>query len=307
MIITLSGDNKYELKRRLTQLIAEHKSSNQDLTIENFDCAESNFEQIYDSLNNTSLFGTEKLIILRDILKLKELTENIDEIISKSIDIILIIIYTEVDKRSKLYKTLKAKTNFEYFSELDSSSLAQWIVGSVKDNGGSISTSSAKYLVDVAGSDQVKLLNEIKKLIEFNNSINKESIDLLCEPSPQSTVFQLLDATFSGNPRVANKLYEEQRAQNNEPLAILGLVSWQLHIFALVKSSKMKNSSEIAKRAGLSPFVVSKAIQISNNLTWNSLKNMIKRVALLEHTLKTESVNPDQAIKNLLLQISMAK
>src|SRR3546814_19438404 len=67
------------------------------------------------------------------------------------------------------------------------------------------------------------------------------SSDLL---TPQSTIFELLDAALSGNTRRALELYEEQRSMKVEPQQIIAMLAWQLHVLAVVKAAGERRSEE---------------------------------------------------------------
>ncbi len=69
----------------------------------------------------------------------------------------------------------------------------------------------AKYLVMRVGANQQTLSNELAKLLSYDKAITRQTIDLLTEQTPQSTIFELLDAAFAGNSKKAMELYAEQR------------------------------------------------------------------------------------------------
>src|SRR5690606_24141563 len=122
----------------------------------------------------------------------------------------------------------------------------------------------------------------INKLVLFDPHISRESIGLLTEPLPQSTMFQLLDAAFAGDNKRALELYDEQRAQKVEPQAILGMIAWQLHVLALVKTAEQQGITDIAKEAKLSPFVVQKSRGITRRLSLAKLKDLLNRAHKLD-------------------------
>ena len=79
------------------------------------------------------------------------------------------------------------------------------------------------------------LANELEKLLTYQPKITRDNIELLTEKTPQSKVFDLLDAAFSGNKKRALELYADQRAQKVEPQAIMAMMAWQLKLLALAK------------------------------------------------------------------------
>ncbi len=303
MITTLAGNNLYELKSRLDEIKTTFCDKFGKINLVNIDAEDASYEQIIDSVSNTSLFSSDRLVIIDNPNKNKMLSDNIEQVIALSSQSDIVIVLREIDKRAKIYKILKTKTQYQEFNTIDSHNLDSWVIEKVIKNDGNIDRSTAKFLIYRVGIDQIRLSHEIDKLITYDSQISKESIELLCENSPESNVFQLIDMAFSGNYSKTLELYEEQRLLSQEPIAILGMIIWQLHILAVVQASGNLSSSQIASKAKLSPFVVDKAKRILSKITKPQLKRIIRLVSDLDVTLKTESINADNALKQLLLEI----
>lgn len=292
------------IRKASSSLIDDFLKDNQEHNLIKVDCSETSFEQIIGSISNVSLFGEKQLVVLIGPQQNDNLIEGLDLLISNSDNSDVLIIYDSVDKRSKLYKTLKKESQFQEFFVDEKADISDWVIDQTKQTGGQITKSSANYLISQVGNDQIKLINEIDKLVCYEPNINNKNIDLLCEPTPQSTVFQLLDAVFTGNFRLANNLYGQQRAQNVEPIMILGMVIWQIHILAIVHAGKSMTNGEIAKKAKLNPFVVGKAMTVVSSMSRGYLQGILETVSNLDLSLKTKPIDADQAIKNLLLRLS---
>ncbi len=304
MIYTIAGNNSYMTQKASSKLIKDFLKDNPSHNLIRLDCAETGFEQIIGSISNVSLFGTKKLLVISNPELCDELITNIDLLLQKSDSSDVLIIYDSVDKRSKLYKTLKKESQFQEFYVEEKADVTDWIIEEVKLLKGSISKSSAIFLANRVGNNQINLQNEIEKLVNYEPTITNENIELLCEPTPQSSVFQLLDAVFSGDYNLANKLYADQRAQNVEPIYILGMVIWQIHILAIVSAGKSMHSSDIAKKAKLNPYVVGKAMTVVGTMTQGHLQRILKTVTNLDLSLKTKPIDADEALKNLFLKLS---
>ena len=148
------------------------------------------------------------------------------------------------------------------------------------------------------------LASELQKLTDYSPNINRTSIDLLTEPTPQSSIFDLLDAALKGQVAKVLQLYQEQRQQKVEPLAILALLAWQLHVLALIKTAGQRSPSQIASQAKISPYVVSKSQAIAQNFSLSELKDTIKKAADLDVRLKSQTIDADEALLQFLLTIS---
>jgi DNA polymerase III delta subunit len=305
MIVTLTGPNDHQRKTELKKLVATFETEHGNMAIERFDGEEASTDRMRESIQSMPFLSVRKMVVLRDPGKQKAFADaiaNIAEEVADSTD--LIIYETKLDKRGTYYKTLKKETDFREFGEMDTLGLAKWAVIYVQEQGGSITNVDAKVLIDRIGPNQQMLQSELDKLISYDPTISKASIELLTEPLPQSTVFELLDAVFAGKTERAFELYNEQRALKVEPQAIIAMLAWQLHVLAVVKTGGSRSSDEIAKTGKLNPFVVRKSQTITRKLTLEHIKKLIGSLLALDMQLKRSNLDADEALQLYLLRLA---
>jgi DNA polymerase III subunit delta len=304
MIVTLTGGNDFarssELKKLVTAFIAEHT----DMAIERFDGEEADVANMRGALSSLPFLTARKMVVLREPGKQKAFVEHIDAVLHDVADSTdLIIVEPKLDKRSSYYKTLKKETDFREYNDLDGNGLAAWAAGYVKEKGGSLSAGDARLLVDRIGPNQQLLAAELGKLLAYDPAITRQSIELLVEPLPQSTVFELLDAAFAGKAARTMELYREQRALKVEPQAIIAMLAWQLHVLAIVASAGTRSPEAIAREGKLNPYVVRKTQALAHNLSLERVKDMIDGLLTLDCKLKSVSIDADEALQLYLLQL----
>ena len=249
--------------------------------------------------------AARKLVVLRRPSVNKQFTENIEYVAERCAESNEVIIFEpKLDKRTSYYKQLKKLGNFNEYSQSDTRDLPSWIAQYVKHEGGMISFTDARYLVDRVGPNQQLLARELDKLMVYDPQITRQSIELLCEPTPQSTIFQLLDAAFAGDAKRAIALYEDQRRQRVEPLAIIGMVTWQLHLLSVVKAARDQDSNLIAKDAKASPYVIQKTKRIADGLTLAQVRSLVTQVADADEKMKTTAVDADMVMTGLIIRIA---
>jgi len=305
MITTITGTNTYLVRARLDEQVADFVNTYGDLGLEKIDADEATYERITEALQSIPFLAEKKLVVIKNPGAQKQLNEQFADLlptIPDSTDVILV--ETKPDKRTSFYKTLKNDTNFYEYDELREQELPRWLSDEAKVRGGSLSQSDASYLVGRLGANQLMLSQELDKLLLYKADITREQIDLLTEPVPQSTIFELIDAAFSGNHKKSIALYREQRSLRVEPQQIMAMLAWQLHVLAVVKTAEVKSSDEIAKVARLNPFVVRKSQNITRNLSIGELKRLAADVLALDIKLKSQNIDADEALEYFLLTIS---
>lgn len=301
MIHIVTG-NEFEVKKFTSQLVNKFVQDHGDLAIERIDGEEISTGLILDAIQGVSLLVDSKLCIITNPSKefLELLADGIE--VPETTEVIIVI--PKIDKRASYYKKLVKLKGYQDFAAVSVRDLAAWVVDATKAAGGQISRYDAQYLVDRVGANQLILKSEIEKLTTSDAHITKRLIDELCEPTPQSSVFQLVDAAFAGKLEESKKLYQEQRAQRVEAHAILGMIAWQLHVLAIVKAAEMTTVRDVASEAKLSPFVVRKSQPIARKLSMEQIKRLIAQAKELDTSLKSEPIDSDQAMQTFLVSLA---
>ena len=299
MIRSILGPNAFMARQRLSELLVGVDFN----SVERFDGSDLDMDRLKEQLQAQSLF-TNPTVVLSNISEQKSLQEDMVELIESLSDSVELIIYEPaVDKRSKYYKFLLNKTVCDEFKQLDANSLSQWLVAEAEVRGGKIDRQAAWYLVERVGEDQWRLSNELDKLLLSNEPITKQIIDDMVEPTPNESIFKLLDAVSAGNQKSVMDEYDKLIAQRLEPQYILSMLVWQLYILAVVVHGGSRSSDEIAKEAKISPFVVKKTAQVAKNTSKEKAKTMLAATAKVDADLKSKPIDGAEALKQLLITL----
>ncbi|MDB5183282.1 MAG: polymerase subunit delta [Candidatus Saccharibacteria bacterium] len=304
MTLVLTGTNGFALKAELRKITTKFVVDYGDFGLERIEAGEIELGRLLENVASLPFLAPRRMIILSDPSANKSINEHIDDLLSAVADTTdLIMVEAKFDKRLSLYKTLKKKASVKEFAELDERALPKWLNEEAKTRGGGLTLADATYLVQRVGTNQMALHNELDKLLIYQPVITRATIDLLTEQQPQSTVFDLLEAAFSGKTKKALEIYQEQRKQQVEPQAIMGMLAWQMHILAVVKANEKLGPDGIASAAKLNPFVVRKTMYLTSSQSLRDIKDLVKRVLDLDIRLKSEAIDADDAIQHLLLTI----
>jgi DNA polymerase III delta subunit len=304
MIIALTGENSFGLRQELDRIIKDFVGQHGDLALERLDGEEAEPDRLREAVTGLPFLSSKKLVILRAPSTNKQFAEQAEQILSEvpeTNDVVLV--EPKPDKRTAYYKFLKKATEFREFPELDQFGLANWLVKAAEGKNGSLSLADARYLVERVGAEQQLLSNELEKLLLYGSKIDRRAIDLLTDAAPQSTVFQLLEAAFAGHTKTALKLYADQRAQKVEPAQIIAMLTWQLHVLAIVKAAGDRSADTIASEAKLNPFVVRKSQGIARHISQSELKRLVNDLLRIDLAMKRTAIDPDEALQNYLLAI----
>jgi DNA polymerase-3 subunit delta len=138
--------------------------------------------------------------------------------------------------------------------------LRPWVVKrSAATYGKELEGAAAAMLVEDIGPELGVLDQELAKLAAYagdQKKITAAMVDTLVGHSRMETAWQMLDALAVGNGRAALATLHHLFEQGEEPVAVLGAVSWQLRRIAQVARLVEQGESLVTAmgRAGLPPF-----------------------------------------------------
>lgn len=308
MITTITGENDYirsrEIKARVDRFISEHG----DFECERIEGETTDINTIEGALMSLPFFSSKKCIVLDAPSRQKDFTAKAPDILPQVADAVEVIIHEpKLDNRSRYSKYLRSATDVVQCDDVVGADLIQWLVNQVAQRGGTMSKNDAYYLVQQVGEKEFLLKNEIEKLIVHNPKITRQHIDALVEPRPQSTIFELLDAAFSGAHQKALDLYQQQRLQNVEPQIILHMMARQLQVYALILYAPSGMSDHaLAKDIKQHPYAVKKARQAVQHVSVAAIKDFIKQLRQIDETTKTKSSDLDDLLQNYIIAIAHA-
>lgn len=286
MINLLTGENTFEIERRLKKLVAGF-----DGDVERIDGEELSIDRLPDLLSGVTLFSSSRLVVIKSASGNKSLWATLSEWFEKGVENDLVLVDTHPDKRTKTYKWLEKNAEVTTCKELQPFEAAQWVQKEAKERGLEISRASAEFLVDYVGIDQWRLDSELNKLLLSGRAASEEVIRDIAEPTPQATSFELLDAAFRGQTKEMERLFETVSRQE-DPYMFFGLLAGQIYALALIKTAKGKRPDEIAKATGVHPFVLQKVGRLADMMTLSTLQKLTNRLAELDANMKSRAVEP---------------
>lgn len=122
-----------------------------------------------------------------------------------------------------------------------------------------LASDAAEWLVEIVAQSMGVLDQELAKLAAFVGNekvIRREHVDQMVGRSRNAEVFKIFDVIGQGKPAAAMTILRRLYDQDEEPLAILGAVSWQLRRLGAVSRLARAGLTlqEAFNQAGVQPF-----------------------------------------------------
>jgi DNA polymerase III subunit delta len=285
---------------------------NRDFNLETFDARESTVNHWLGSAKTLSFLGGTKLVVVRNmhdaVPKDQDAQTLVDYANSPIPEACLVITSDKVDRKRKLFKALTGLKTAIACEAPKENMLATWLQKRAEEAGYSLSLGAARVLVNRVGARPGVLAKELEKTLMYagnNKSVSERDIAEVVGESKLENVFALTDALKEKNPEKALHLLNNQMDHGEEPIKILGTLSWQLRMIWEVKHYQQKNlpAGQIAKAMGANPFVVEKALQHTRRFSTQQLRKGYLELVKTDRSLKSTSMDPVAVMQTLILNL----
>ncbi len=266
------------------------------------------YSEFVDLIFARSLFTDAEFIIARNLSSNKPVWEKLIDLIPKIAEdqsLNLILIETELDKRTKIAKELvklKLVAEFNLPKDYDSQSAKRFILKQASDFGVKISDKLALELFERVGCDPWSQYHALEILSALDEDITLEAIDKYIPKTAMANVFSALELALNKEINKLNALIDELERVSTEPNQFFGLITSQALTLLAVKSAP--SGANVAKDIGTNPYVLDKLRPVARAKTIESLSKMIRILALADRKLKSSKSDPWVILKSALNEIA---
>ena len=279
----------------------------------NYACYEgkgTEIREVIDLAETMPFFAERRLIVFENTGFFKsggnDLADYIKEMPESAC---FLFVENEVDKRSRLYKTVKAKGRAVELGFQDEGTLKRWVAGLVRNENRQAGEQMIAYFLNKTGTDMENITKELEKLFCYTlgrDTITKEDVDAVCVTQISNHIFDMVDAVAQKKQRRALELYYDLLALKEPPMRILFLMIRQYRILLQVKGLLKSGygRKEIASKAGLHPFVAGKYMDQAKHFPTRELRAILEEGAVLEQSVKTGKLTDHLAVELFLVKYS---
>lgn len=311
MILFLYGVDTYRSRQKLNKIIEQYKKTRKSgLNLQYIDLAEQSFEDFKIQTRSLAMFQEKKLIILFNAFNNKDFSDKFLKEKQKFLDSENVIVFYEkekADKRSKLFKFLKAKAKCQEFDFLAGSQLKAWIRKEMQQLGLTIHPQSLDWLCQFVGSDLWRMSNELRKIAAYKKQgeITLEVLEKLIKPEFDSDIFKTIEAIAAKRKSAALSLLHQHLERGDVPLYLLSMINYQFRNLLTIKDlvEKAVPYYLISKRAKLHPFVVKKSYPQVQQFDLPALKKIYQKLFKLDFQIKTGKIDPQIALDLLITDL----
>ena len=225
---------------------------------------------------------------------------------------VLIFVESEVDKRSRMYKTVKSAGRAVEFARQDEKMLMRWAAGVLAKEGKKITQRDMELLLAKTGTDMGNLRMELEKLITYTwgrEVVTSGDIEEVCTTQTQNKIFDMVRAVTEKNQKKALDLYYDLLTLKEPPMRILFLLAKQYRQMFLAKQLSVEGASqnEIMSRLGVPAFAVRNILSCARAYSLQELEEAVRDFVDAEEAVKTGRLGDVLSVELLIIKYSTAK
>ena len=215
---------------------------------------------------------------------------------------------SEVDKRSKLYKTVQSKGYAAEFGLQDENSLMRWAAGILNREGKKITESTMQLFLSKTGTDMENIQMELEKLICYcmdRDVVTAQDVEAVCTSRISNHIFDMVNAIADKQTQKALELYYDLLALKEPPMRILFLIARQCNLLQQTKELKARgyDNKTIGSKIGVPPFIAGKYTAQAARFKTSVLRGAVRRCVEAEEAVKTGRMNDILSVELLILSV----
>lgn len=306
----LYGDEAYLKQQYKHNLV---KALNPDGDTMNFDHYEGkgvDVKQLIDLCETMPFFADRRVILLEDTGFFKNKSEELADYMKELPDYLcMVFVESEVDKRNRMYKAVKACGTIAEFARQDEKTLMRWAAGILGKAGKKITQRDMELLLTKTGTDMGNLRMELEKLIcytEGRDVVTAEDIEEICTTQTTNRIFDMVRAVTEKNQKRALDLYYDLLTLKEPPMRILFLLAKQYRQLLQVKQFAEAGlaQQEMASKLGVPSFAVRNIASCARAYTISELEQAIKDFVDAEESVKTGRLEDKLSVELLIIKYS---
>lgn len=306
----LYGDEAYLKQQYKHNLVKALNPDGDTMNFNHYEGKGVDVKQLIDLCETMPFFADRRVILLEDTGFFKNKSEELADYMKELPDYLcMVFVESEVDKRNRMYKAVKACGTIAEFARQDEKTLMRWAAGILGKAGKKITQRDMELLLTKTGTDMGNLRMELEKLIcytEGRDVVTAEDIEEICTTQTTNRIFDMVRAVTEKNQKRALDLYYDLLTLKEPPMRILFLLAKQYRQLLQVKQFAEAGlaQQEMASKLGVPSFAMRNIASCARAYTISELEQAIKDFVDAEESVKTGRLEDKLSVELLIIKYS---
>ncbi|MBQ9489733.1 MAG: DNA polymerase III subunit delta [Lachnospiraceae bacterium] len=304
-VYLLYGEERY-LKKQYTDKLRKALAGDDEMNVHFFEGKDISVAQIIDLAETMPFLADRRVIFLSDSGLFKSGGEQMADYLAAPNDTTFFVFTeSEVDKRSKLFKTVSAKGCAVEFTTQDDNTLKRWVASLLAREGKKVTEATVMLFLSKTGTDMENIQSELEKLICYcmdKDVVTSADVEAICTTRLQDRIFDMVEAVTRRQTTKALELYYDLLALKVQPLQILAMLARQYNLTYQAKELKKRGvpDREIASKIGVPPFVVGKYLSQAGQQKSSDLRRALEQCVQADQDIKSGLINDKMAVEIII-------
>ena len=321
--ILLLGEELYLRDRCRAQLIDQYvAAAARAWAVSRFSAERGDVQAAFDQAQTMPMLSPQQVVFLEDAEAIEEFADKKRDDALRQMELyladpapftVLVIEAAHLDQRMKLAKLLVEKSLVVQVGLGDDqgqrNAAAVALARSLaKEQGMEFDLGAAEDLAECVAADLQRLKTEIDKISTFageRKTIHREDISLMVISERAATVWEMADMLASRQPARALDFLDRLLRNGEEPLQMLGAMSWMYR--KLVEASEVKgivNGWQAARALQMAPEKAELAVRNARKISKPRLLSGLGALQRADDRLKSGSEDPRVVMEFLITELT---
>ena len=192
------GEEGYLKKQYRNKLLQAWNPDGDTMNESRFEGKGIDVKEVISLGETMPFFSDRRIILLENTGFFKNQCPELAEYLNNLPDYLyLLFVEDEVDKRSKMFKSVKQIGRVVDFAVQDEKTLMRWVLGIMKREGKQITQRDMEHFLSKTGTDMSNIEKELEKLLCYTmdrSVITGEDIDAVCTTQINNRIFAMVQA-----------------------------------------------------------------------------------------------------------------
>ena len=167
-VYLLYGEEAYLKQQYKRNLVKALNPDDDTMNFARYEGKGIDIRELISLFDTMPFFADRRTVLLEDTGFFKNKCEELADYMKNLPDYLyLVFCESEVDKRSRMYKAVKACGSIGEFKQQDEKTLMRWAAGILGKNGRKITQRDVELLLSMTGTDMGNLRMDLEKLISY--------------------------------------------------------------------------------------------------------------------------------------------
>jgi DNA polymerase-3 subunit delta len=313
MFMLLHGGDEFIAREELARLKAEPDfAAGADI----YQGSEGRVEDILAACDTPPFLSERRLVVVEGLPRskgkagasaagdLKAFTEALAHYVPHmpGTTVLVVIVDELLEAESPLVRLARSHGEVKTCVAPRGNQLEAWLIRRARAAGRELTAEAARALASASADSSRALAGEVEKLCTYvgpGGRIGLEEVHALTPSSRSTRVFDLTDALARRDRGRSLAILHELLDSGESPFGIVALTAVQTRSLIQVKALSEQGGmrvADIARNAGLAPYVVEKSLPLVRRFTSAQLEATHRRLLDIDASLKQSKMTPEMAL-----------